>query len=79
MSTPAAANPLLQTWSDPHGVPPFAAIEPQHFPAAFEQALAEHRAEIDAVAADPAAPSFANTIAALERSGRTLSRVSSTV
>ena len=76
MST--ADNPLLETWLDRYGVPPFAAIEPRHFPAAFEQALAEHRAEIAAIAADPAAPSFANTIAALERSGRVLTRVSNT-
>ena len=55
---------------------PFAAIEPEHFGPAFEAALAEHRREVVAVAAQTAAPTFANTVAALERAGRTLARVS---
>ena len=53
----------------------FAAIKPEHFRPAFDRALAAHRAEIDAIAADPAAPSFDNTIEALEKSGRALDRV----
>ena len=61
----------------PFGVPPLDAIKPEHFPPAFEAALAQHRAEIDAIAAEAAAPGFENTVAALERSGRLLSRVSS--
>jgi peptidyl-dipeptidase Dcp len=68
-------NPLLQPWSGRFGLPPFAGIEPGHFPAAFEQALGEHRAEVQAIAANPAAPDFDNTIAALERSGALLGRV----
>jgi len=72
----AGANPLLQEWTGPFGLPPLAAIAPEHFRPAFDQALAAHRAEIDAIAADPAAPSFDNTIAAIERGGAGLTRVS---
>jgi peptidyl-dipeptidase Dcp len=77
--TPAAAhaeqNPLLTSWTTSFGLPPFAALKPEHYRPAFDAALAAHRAEIDAIAADPAPPSFDNTIAALERSGRALDRV----
>ena len=58
------------------GLPPFGAIRPEHFRPAFDRALAAHRAEIDAIAADPAEPSFANTIEALERAAAALDRVS---
>jgi peptidyl-dipeptidase Dcp len=71
----SADNPLLHSWDTPHGAPPFAAIRPEHFGPAFDAAFAEHRGEIAAIAGQEAAPTFANTIAALERSGRTLSRV----
>jgi peptidyl-dipeptidase Dcp len=70
-------NPLLDTWATPFGLPPFDRITPDHFRPAFEQALAEHRAEIAAIADTSAAPTFANTIDALERAGRSLTRVSS--
>src|SRR6266545_229162 len=69
-------NPLLGDWATPFATPPFAAIRPEHFGPAFDHALAEHRREIAAIAAEPAAPSFENTIAALERSGRRFARVS---
>lgn len=75
-SSPNTQNPLLADWTAAFGLPPFAAIGPEHFRPAFDQALAAHRAELDAIAADPAGPSFANTIEALERSGRALDRVS---
>ena len=76
-SHPASGdNPLLAAWDTPFAAPPFAAIRPEHFGPAFETALAEHRREVAAIAAEAAAPTFANTIAALERAGRTLSRVS---
>jgi peptidyl-dipeptidase Dcp len=70
-----AENPLLADWTAPFGAPPLGAIKPEHFPPAFEAALAAHRAEIAAVAANTAVPDFDNTVAALERSGRLLSRV----
>jgi peptidyl-dipeptidase Dcp len=78
-SAPAAAqagNPLLQAWTGPADTPPFAAISPADFKPAFETAMAEQLAEIEAIAGETAAPSFANTIAALERSGRALAKVS---
>jgi peptidyl-dipeptidase Dcp len=74
-SSPGVQNPLLTEWTGPFGLPPLTAIKPEHFRPAFDRALAAHRAEIDAVAGDPAPPSFDNTIAALERSGRDLDRV----
>jgi peptidyl-dipeptidase Dcp len=78
--TPAAStvseNPLLVEWTGAFGLPPFGTVGPEHFRPAFDLALAAHRAEIDAIAADPAAPTFANTIEALERGGRALDRVS---
>ncbi len=68
-------NPLLQPWTTPFGLPPFDLIRPEHFAGAFEVAMAAHLGEIAAIARDPAAPTFANTIEALQRSGRALSRV----
>ena len=70
------ANPLLAAWQTPFETPPFAEIRPEHFLPAFERAFADHAAEIAAIAHDPAAPDFANTITALERSGKLLTRVS---
>ena len=76
--TPPASttqNPLLTAWTGPFGLPPFARLAPDHFRPAFDAALSRHRAEIDTIAADPAPPSFDNTIVALEKSGRDLDRV----
>ena len=72
----AQANPLLKAWQTPFETPPFAEITPEHFLPAFEQAFADHAAEIAAITHDPAAPDFANTITALERSGKLLAKVS---
>ena len=69
------SNPLLEAWTGPFEAPPFERIEPRHFPPAFEAALKDAREEIDAVAANPAPATFANTIEALERSGRNLEKV----
>jgi peptidyl-dipeptidase Dcp len=69
-------NPLLAPWTGPYGgVPPFDKVKVEHFPPALEAAMAEQLAEVDKIANDPAAPTFENTLAALERSGRTLDRV----
>ncbi|SHF78393.1 peptidyl-dipeptidase Dcp [Kaistia soli DSM 19436] len=70
-----ADNPLLSTWTTPFGMPPFAAIEPAHYRPAFEAAIADHQSEIALIAGNPEAPSFANTIEAMERAGRKLDRV----
>src|ERR1700737_3840843 len=76
VTAPAPANPLLKAWQTPFETPPFAEIAPEHFLPAFEQAFADHAAEIAAINLDPATPDFANTITALERSGKLLSKVS---
>lgn len=68
-------NPLLARWTTPFGLPPFDKIKPEHFPKAFATALKEHKAEIAAIASQSSRPTFANTIAALEKSGRLLDRV----
>ncbi len=73
--TSAESNPLLQPWDTPYGLPPFERIRAEHFPPAFEAARAAHLAEIEAIAAQAEAPSFENTIAALDRSGRQYYRV----
>src|ERR1700687_5644492 len=70
-------NPLLIAWLTPFETPPFAQIMPEHFLPAFERAFADHSAEVAAITHDPATPDFANTITALERSGKLLTRVSS--
>ncbi|MDQ2083033.1 M3 family metallopeptidase [Xanthobacteraceae bacterium Astr-EGSB] len=72
---PDADNPLLRDWTAPFGAPPFAEIRPEHFAPAFERAFADHEAEIEEIAVLAAAPSFDNTILALERSGALLERV----
>ena len=68
-------NPLLQVWTAPFGLAPFAAINDAHFMPAFDAALTRHMAEIDAIATAPGAPTFANTIDALERAGLDLRKV----
>jgi peptidyl-dipeptidase Dcp len=74
--TPPSTNPLTHPWTGPNGgVPPWDLAKPELFPGAFEAAIAEQRAEIDAIAADPNPPSFDNTIAAMERSGQMLDRL----
>ena len=69
-------NPLLETWTTPFGLPPFDRIRADHFPPAYDRGMEEQSAEIAAITGTAAAPSFAYTIEALERSGRLLDRVS---
>ncbi|GAB4038710.1 MAG: M3 family metallopeptidase [Rubrivivax sp.] len=73
----SADNPLLQDWTAPYGLPPFDRIRPEHFEPAFEVAMAQQREELRAIASDPAAPDFANTLEAFDRSGRLLGRIGS--
>ena len=72
---PPQDNPLLQPWTGPYGLPPFAQIKATQFASAFAVALAEHAAELDAIANQSAAPDFDNTLAAFDRSGRLLGRI----
>lgn len=70
------SNPLLAEWTGPYGgVPPFDKARAEYLQPALEAGMAEQLAEIDRIAADSAEPTFDNTIAALERTGRTLARV----
>ena len=68
-------NPLLDDWTTPFGLPPFDVISDDDFAPAVDAALAESRANIAAIAENPDAPDFANTIEALERADETLGRV----
>ncbi|HEY5337741.1 MAG TPA: M3 family metallopeptidase [Rhizomicrobium sp.] len=70
-----STNPFFEDWNTPFGAPPFDRISPAHYAPAFERALADHAAEIAAIAGDPATPTFANTVVAMEKSGRLLARV----
>jgi peptidyl-dipeptidase Dcp len=69
-------NPFFETWTTPFGLPPFDRIRPEHFPPGFNRGMAEQLAEVAAIADSTEAPSFANTVEAMERSGRLLGRVS---
>ncbi len=70
------ANPLLEPWETPYGVPPFDEIELAHYKPAFEAAMAAHVAEIEAITSQSEEPTFENTILAYDRSGLLLERVS---
>ena len=68
-------NPLLQKWDTPFETAPFEKIKVEHYLPAFEAAIAEHNTEIQAIIDNAEAPTFDNTIAALDYSGETLSKV----
>jgi peptidyl-dipeptidase Dcp len=71
-----ATSPLLAPWTGPYGgVPPFDKVKVEFIKPALEAAMAEKLAAIDRIANDPAPPTFDNTLAALERSGRSFDRV----
>ncbi|MET4639943.1 M3 family metallopeptidase [Mycetocola sp. 2940] len=73
---PETPNPFLAPSTLPYQLPPFAAIRDEHFGPAFERGMTEHLAEIEAIVGTADAPTFENTMLALERSGQTLQRVS---
>jgi peptidyl-dipeptidase Dcp len=77
MTSNPALNPAITDWNGPDGLPRFEAVSDSDFAASFEAALAEHETEIDAIAGNPQAATFENTIVALEIAGDALSRVSS--
>jgi peptidyl-dipeptidase Dcp len=75
-AAPVPDNVLLADWTGPYdGVPPFDRVRPDLFPQAFQFAIDERNREIQAIANNPAAPTFANTVEALERAGQRLDRV----
>lgn len=69
------ANPFFKTWTTPYGIPPFEEIKAEHYIPAFERGMEEQIAEIDAIVNNPEAPTFENTILALEYSGELLYNV----
>ncbi len=70
-------NPLLQTWLTPFEMPPFENIQANHFPEAFNMALAKHQTEIQDIANRQDEPTFENTLLALEASGALLNQTTS--
>ncbi len=73
---PVSANPFFSPSPLPYQLPQFDRIRDEHYAPALEQGMAEQRAEVAAIAANPEAPTFDNTIVALEKSGEVLNRVS---
>ncbi|MGR3468591.1 MAG: M3 family metallopeptidase [Shimia sp.] len=71
-------NPLLAEWDTPFGLPPYGSFTDADFEPGLHAALEDARAEVQAIAGDPAAPSFANTIAEMERAGEGLRKVAGT-
>ena len=68
-------NPLLTESTAPFGAPQFDQIKDEHYLPAFEQAIAEAKADIDVIVANPDEPTFENTIEAMEFAGQSLSKV----
>ena len=73
--TKTAENPFFAEWDTPFGVPPFDQIDNEDFLPAYEEAIKQHKAEIDAIINDPDAPTFENTIVAYDQSGELMSKV----
>ena len=71
----ADKNPFLTEWNTPQGVPPFEQIKAEHYLPAFEEGIKQQQAEIEAIINNPEAPTFENTLEAMDKSGRLLSKV----
>ena len=69
-------NPLLQSWTAPFGLPPFAALQPEHFEPALREGMRAQREELRAISTQTEPASFDNTVAAFDRTGALLQRVS---
>ena len=69
-------NPFFEEWTTPYGVPPFDRIRAYHYEPAFERAMSLHDEQIEAITAETDEPTFANTLAAYDASGRMLDNVS---
>ena len=68
-------NPFLTEWNTPYGIPDFSKVKEKHYVEAVEAGVAQQQAEIDAIIANTEAPTFENVVAAYERSGAILDRV----
>ena len=73
---PATDNPFFAEYDTPFEVPPFDIIKPEHFIPAYEKGMEEEKAEIEKLVSNTEAPTFDNTIVALDRAGKQLSKVS---
>ena len=71
----AEMNPFLIDYDTPYQIPPFEKIEFSHYEPAFEEGMKQHLSEIEVIASNNESPTFENTIAELERSGKTLDKV----
>lgn len=69
-------NPIFAPYNTPYGAYPFDSIKTEHYRAAFQEAIADKRTEIDSIISNPEAPTFSNTILALEHAGEKLELVS---
>ena len=69
-------NPFFSEWTTPLGTPPFEKIKNEHFMPAFEKGMCQQKAEVKAIITNPEAPTFENTIEALDYSGALLTKVS---
>jgi len=75
-AAPVAANPILDPWTGPYdGVPPWDKVKPADFPAAFDAAMKQTKAEFEAILTNPAPVTFDNTIKASELSGESVNRL----
>ncbi|NLS96521.1 MAG: M3 family metallopeptidase [Planctomycetaceae bacterium] len=72
----ASDNPFFTEWKTPFGVPPFQQIKLEHYAPAFEEGMKQQKREVAAIVENPVAPTFANTVEALDRSGDLLDKVS---
>ncbi|MFA6580663.1 MAG: peptidase M3, partial [Paludibacter sp.] len=70
-------NPFFEKYTNKYGAPPFDKIKNEHYMPAFKEGIKQHQSEIDAIANSSEAPTFDNTIAALDYSGDLLRKVSS--
>lgn len=70
-----AQNPFLTKYTTPHGTVPFDRIKTEHYEPALKEGMKQQMAEVEAIVANPEAPTFQNTIVALEKSGETLNKV----
>ena len=69
-------NPFFSAWNTPYEIPDFSRIKTEHYMPAFKEGMRQQMAEIDAIVNNPEAPTFENTVLALEYSGQLLNEVS---
>ena len=75
MTMVSCGNPFLSSWDTPYGIPDFGKVKEKHYLPAVEEGIRQQQAEIDAIIANPDAPTFANVVEAYEASGAILDRV----